>query len=88
MTESRRVPAMPECDCRTYGLGGYHCRRCCLTFTTLSAFLRHLVVLDGGAGYAHLAPEDCGLVITPKGAPMGADQVSEARTPDGGGSLF
>ena len=55
------VRTVPDCQCSMHGKGGYHCRTCCLTFTSISAFDGHLGGLLEGA-YEHRSPEEAGLV--------------------------
>src|ERR1700739_1034242 len=56
-SQAADVPGM--CSCKV--TSGFHCSRCCLTFTSLTAFDRHLGKLIPGLAYSHQRPEDCGL---------------------------
>lgn len=55
---------MTSCQCPAPS--GFHCRKCCFTFTSAGAFDRHLGTLQDGA-YEHRTPEDSGLHKTPRG---------------------
>lgn len=51
------------------------CARCDITFTSLTAFDKHLGKLIPGAGYEHRSPEEAGLLVRDDGRvslpPMG-----------------
>ena len=45
------------CACDMHGRGGFHCRVCCLTFSSVSAFDHHM------RGDGHQEPQERGLVL-------------------------
>ena len=53
------------CQCSMHNKGGFHCRVCCETYTSLSAYDKHLHLKDGA--YEHRSPEDCGLIRSTRG---------------------